>query len=480
MTIPVDAILIGAGNRGAETYGRWALEHPGDLRIVAIAEPDAARRTATASGHGVPAERQFSSWEDLLSFPQMARAAIVATQDQMHTAPALAALNAGYDVLLEKPMAHRLEECAALALAAERAGQVLQICHVLRYTEFYRRIHEMIQSGRLGQVITIAHRENVSSWHMAHSYVRGNWRSAGLSSPMILAKSCHDLDILCWLVGSRPSTVSSVGSLRHFRPENAPEGAPPRCTDGCPAAEACPFYAPLFYSDLEPMLRALTHARGLPYRVGAWLALHQPGLLRALAAVTPPLRRITEYDGWPRSVITGRPTDPEAVRQALREGPYGRCVYHCDNDVVDHQVVALEFGNGVSASHTMHGHSHDEGRTLRIDGSRATLLAELTWSRTLIEIHEHRGGRIERTVMPTILEQGGHGGGDQGLMRAFVSSLRGDGNQPVLTSARESLESHLLAFAAEEARLAHTVIHMADFRARAEQVGVAYLGHLKG
>ena len=429
----IDAIVIGAGSRG-QTYAGYALTYPDRLRVVAVAEPLPDRRERLAAAHAIPAARQFASWEDLLARPPMARAAIITTSDHLHTAPALAALEAGYDVLLEKPMAPRLDECVQLVQAAERTGRVLQICHVLRYTPFFRTVREIVQSGRLGQVVTVEQRENVAFWHMAHSFVRGNWRNSQESSPMILAKCCHDLDILHWVLDSRPKTLSSVGSLMHFRAENAPAGAPMRCTDGCPAQETCPFYAPDIYIEQTPLARAM----------GA-----SPWIIR-------------DYAGWPRSVVSPD-VSREALRRALETGPYGRCVYHCDNDVVDHQVVSMQFESGASVTLTMHGHSHLEGRTLRIDGARATLLGAFSHE-AWIEVHDHLTGAVERVTFDPYA--GGHGGGDSGLMADFIAAM--EGSKPALTSARVSLESHLMAFAAEEARLNATVVDMGEYRQRAE------------
>jgi predicted dehydrogenase len=469
MPAPIEAILIGAGDRGADVYARWALEHPDQLRIVAAAEPVGSRRQKVASQHGLSPDRLFNTWEDLLDRPPIARAAIIATQDQQHTEPALAALAAGYDVLLEKPMAHRLSDCVKLVQAAEHSGRMLQICHVMRYTEAFQKLYELVQTGRLGQIITVSHRENVSSWHMAHSYVRGNWRRASESSPMILAKCCHDLDMLYWVLGRRAASLSSTGSLRHFRPENAPSGAPLHCTDGCPVERTCPFYAPALYLDLYPIHAGLSNARSPLVRAAGRLALSRPGLLRAMAGPLPVFRQLTEYAGWPRSVITDHPADPAALHAALETGPYGRCVYHCDNDVVDHQIVLITLEDGTSVSHTMHGHSFEEGRTTRIDGSQATLLAKFSFNHSFIEIRDHRQASVERYDFPNEIEAGGHGGGDDRLMRAFVAALR-TGEQMPMTSARAALESHLVAFAAEEARLTGQVIDMATFRAKAEEM----------
>jgi len=423
MSTPLEAVVIGAGSRGYFAYAPYALEHPDELRFVAVAEPDEAKRERFAKTYNVPRENCFAAWGDLVARGQLAPAAFNCTQDALHTASTLALLNAGYHVLLEKPMATSPADCMALALAAERADRVLQICHVLRFTSFFSRLHEILASGRLGDVITVEHRENVIFWHMAHSFVRGSWRNTAESNPMILAKCCHDMDILYWNLGP-VRKLSSFGSLVHFKPNNAPQGAPLRCTDSCPVSEECPYYAPRIY--------------------------------------------LTENTGWPTSVISVN-TSLEARRKALETGPYGRCVYHCDNDVVDHQIVAMEMDSGASVTLFMHGHSNEEGRTMRYDGTRATLRGKFAYVTGEIEIHDHRTGNVEKISMN--MSQG-HGGGDTGITSAFVRSLR-SGAPQVLTSARNSLESHLMAFAADKSRLEGSVIAMPDYRAAWERAAEA-------
>ncbi len=462
MKNPIQAIMIGAGQRGAEAYGPYALQHPDEFRFVAVAEPDAERRARFAAQHQIPTEYQFESWEPLLSLPQIGQAALICTQDRMHTAPTLAAFQAGYDVLLEKPMATTLEECQQLVKTAEATGRQLHICHVLRYTSHFSKLREVIQSGMLGQIANVHHRENVSFWHMAHSFVRGNWRNTAESSPMILAKCCHDLDILIWLLDDRCETLSSVGSLLHFRPENAPSGAPQRCLDGCPVTDSCPFYAPRIYLEMEPIWRNEAAARTGFERWALQTQVKNPGLIAVLSRALPRLRQITEYRGWPRSVITND-ISPENILTALREGPYGRCIYHCDNDAVDHQVVSMQFERGTSVTLTMHGHSYLEGRSTRIEGSKATLFAYFGLDGDRIEVHDHRSGQ-ETAFDTRPAGESGHGGGDFGLMAAFVGALQNNGGNTALTTARTSLESHLMAFAAEDARLNEKVIRMENYR----------------
>ncbi len=417
MSRPITAVMLGAGNRGFYAYGPYALDHPDELRFVAVVEPHEGRRRRFAEAHDIPAERQFVDWGELYAHEQMADALINCTLDRMHLASTLPALEQGYHVLLEKPMAHTLAGNVDLVRAAEANGCLMMVCHVLRYTAFFSTLHDIIASGRLGRIITIEHRENVVYWHMAHSFVRGNWRNSELESPMILAKCCHDLDILYWLLGPVAS-LSSFGALTHYRSENAPAGAPARCTDGCPVADECPWYAPRLY--------------------------------------------LGERTGWPVTVIC-EDSSLEARRDALETGPYGRCVYHCDNDVVDHQTLNLWFESGVSGTMTMHGHSHEEGRTMRYDGTRATLRGAFSHSGHVIEVHDHLTGEVE-TIEPQA-GSSGHGGGDEGIMATFVRAVR----DPTLarTTAREGLESHLMAFAAEEARLKGEVIQMAEYRSRA-------------
>ncbi|MBN1641682.1 MAG: Gfo/Idh/MocA family oxidoreductase [Anaerolineae bacterium] len=464
MGSPVTAILIGAGDRGMNAYGAHALARPDQLQFVAVAEPNEARRARFAAAHGIDARRQFATWEELLAKARMAEAAVICTPDRAHAAPALAALAAGYDVLLEKPLAATLPDCVRLAQAAAHAGRMLQVCHVLRYTPFFSTVHAILEAGRLGEVVTVAHRENVSYWHMAHSYVRGHWRNSALSSPMILAKCCHDLDLLYWYLGPC-ARLSSVGGLRHFRPENAPPGAPARCTDGCPHSETCPWYAPRLYIDLAPLIHMARSSNRVHERLGAWLALERPRLTRALRRLFPRVDAMLDYRGPPVSTIS-EDTSIAGRWRALETGPYGRCVYHCDNDVVDHQVVDMQFESGVSAALVMHGHSHEEGRTLRIDGTRATLLGRFTVYRQEIEIHDHGTQAVERIdLRRKAIDPSGHGGGDAGLLAAFVQAVRS--GVPGATSAHAALESHLMAFAAEEARVSGSTIDMDAYRERA-------------
>ena len=461
MTQPIKAILIGAGIRGMDCYAPYALRHPDDIKFVAVAEPDPQRRARFASLYSISPENQFESWEPLLEKSRLGEAALICTQDRMHTRPALEALKAGYDVLLEKPMAPTLDECRLLVMTAEDNGQQLHICHVLRYTAHFQKMKAVIDSGVLGDIVNVSHRENVVWWHMADSYVRGPWRNEDLSAPMILAKCCHDLDILVWLLNDRSATLSSVGSLIHYRPQNAPTGATRYCLDGCAVAATCRYYAPLIYIDRTPLWQGVVDTGEGFLKWAAKIYLRYPRWIERFSNIIPGLQWFTDYRGWPSSMVTFEPT-PEKLMAALTDSPYGRCVYYCDNDVVDNQVVSMQFERGTSVTLTMHGHSHLESRSTRIEGSSATLKAEFTDGISWIEVNEHENDRCTRYNTTEL--GSGHGGGDDHLMAGFIRALREKDGSAALTTARNSLESHLMAFAAEDARLGKKTVKMSDYR----------------
>ncbi|MHA1729216.1 MAG: Gfo/Idh/MocA family protein [Promethearchaeota archaeon] len=424
---PVRAILIGAGQRGADVFGAYAIDFPLELQIIAVAEPRKTHRERFSEMHNLESGMCYEKWEDLLKegkISDKAEVAIIATPDRLHVKPAIAALEKGYDVLLEKPMATTLEDCKKLTDKTEQTGRKLQICHVLRYTKFYSAIHKLIREGKIGNIVNISMRENVSYWHYAHSFIRGNWHNREKSSPMILAKCCHDLDLLYWFVAARALKINSFGSLTYFGPNKAPKSAPMRCTDGCPAGDSCLYNAIRFYVENIPL----------------------------------------QYDGWPVSVIT---TDQslEGRMKALREGPYGKCVYRVkDHNVVDHQVVGVEFENGVTATLTMHGHSHEEGRTIRIDGTKGTIIGEFLLSGNKLILHDSSSLNPKEIQDITAENDSGHGGGDTGLIRAFIKMIRSKDTFIGKTGARESLESHLMAFAADKARLENRIVEMQEIR----------------
>lgn len=397
--------VVGAGSRGEGAYGGWVLRHPDRARVVAVAEPREVRRERFARAHGVATA--VADWRELLSGAKLADAVVIATPDAQHVEPAIAFAEAGYHILLEKPMAPTEEECRRIATAAEKAGVIFAVGHVLRYTPYTRALRAALPA--LGEIVSVQHLEPVGFWHQAHSFVRGNWRRESLSSFMLMAKSCHDVDWLSYVVGQPIARVASFGSLKHFRPENRPAEAGDRCLD-CAVEPACAYSAKRFYFE----------------------RLHDG------------------RHGWPLDVVVDDFTDA-ALTAALRDGPYGRCVYACDNDVVDHQVVALEFAGGASGTLTMTAFNPGGHRrtsifgtrgSLDCDGHRVTVADFLTGATTVVEVDS----------------AGGHGGGDEGLMDAFVSAVATGDRSLVLSGPRESLHTHLAVFAAEQARRSGSVV----------------------
>ncbi|GCE25588.1 oxidoreductase [Dictyobacter alpinus] len=413
----VTIALIGAGQRGMNCYAQYALKFPHEVEFVAVADAKPERRASFQALHGLADKDCYADWRELLAQPRQADAILVCTQDAMHYEPAMAALQAGYHVLLEKPMSPNPRECLEMGACAEKHERIFSICHVLRFTNFFTTIKQILDQGEIGRLISIQHNENVAYWHYAHSYVRGNWRNSQLSSPMILAKSCHDMDIMLWLAGADCEHISSFGSLTHFIAENAPAGAPERCLDGCPVADSCLYYAPRHY--------------------------------------------LNEHIGWPATTISDDHSY-EGRYKALQEGPYGRCVYHCDNNVVDHQVVNLEFANQVTAVFTMCAFTENCERTIKLMGTRGEIRAAM--EKGEIEVTDFATKARKVITLPDVEGTSGHGGGDFGLMRDFVRLVQYDGQQVGRTSAATSVQSHLMAFAAEEARVSRQTISLADFR----------------
>lgn len=239
----VTSIVIGAGLRGGHVYSQYALDHPDEFQVVAVAEPDKERRESFAKRHNIPEELCFESYEELLGKEKLADCAMICTMDRMHYEPTIMALKKGYHVLCEKPMSPDKKEIIEMGEMAKKYDRILSVCHVLRYSPFFSKLKELLEEGKIGRLMTIQHMEEVGYWHQAHSFVRGNWRNAEESSPMILQKCCHDMDIMLWLADSKCESLSSFGELSYFTEENAPEGAPAYCLDGCPHRDECAFYA---------------------------------------------------------------------------------------------------------------------------------------------------------------------------------------------------------------------------------------------
>ncbi|MDO5136488.1 MAG: Gfo/Idh/MocA family oxidoreductase [Eubacteriales bacterium] len=410
------AVIIGMGSRGKNTYGAEFLMQKDRVAVTAVADIDGERLRLGGTAHGVPEKMWFQSGEELLEQPRLADFAVICTQDRQHVPHAVAALRKGYDVLLEKPVSPKLSELQEIVRVAKEENRRVVVCHVLRYTPFFGMIKNMIDDGRLGRIVNIQALENVCYWHQAHSFVRGNWRREEETSPMILAKCCHDLDYLIWLAGSRCERVSSFGSRIYFRPENAPKGAAKRCTQGCRVKEECPYNAEKIY-----------------------LMDKKTGVLNG-------------NTGWPADTLSEHPTE-SSIRKAIEEGPYGRCVFFCDNDVVDNQIVNMQMENGAAISLTMSAFTSTGGRTIKVMGTLGDVWGDM--HQNIIRVCEF--GKEPETIDLGRMsnDSGGHGGGDRGLVLSVLDYLEGKTIKNTITTLETSIESHLVALAAEESRLHH-------------------------
>ncbi len=424
---PISVILIGAGLRG-DAYTTAMSKMPEKFRVVAVAEPEEGRRNVIRDRHAIPEEKCFSAWQEILSRPKMADVCLICTMDDMHYEVAMKAISLGYDLVLEKPVAQTAEECTAIAHAAKEKGVKVLVCHVLRYTPFYNQIKRILMDGTIGKIMSGIFVEGVGHIHQSHSFVRGNWHSEKETTPMLLAKSCHHLDIIQWLLHLPCRRVQSFGKLTYFRKENAPEGAPVRCIDGtCPIVDTCRYACKkLYYDDKENLWLRQASTRGI-----------------AKGAI---------------------PTDEE-VMTALKTTDYGLCVFHANNDVVDQQTVNMEFEGGVTATLSMNAFNKG-GRYIRLFGTKGELYAN--FADPEITVYTFQNKEKKGYPIPQIDESivSGHGGGDSGLVMELFDYLSGDYKGYSAADIEISVKNHLIGFAAEKSRRDGTVESIDEFFAK--------------
>lgn len=414
----ISVILIGAGDRGT-TYTREMKKYPDKYEVVAVADPNPARRQIVKEMFDIPESRCFKGDTEILAQPKMADLAVISTVDSGHYVPAMKAISLGYDLLLEKPVAPTARECAEIALAAEKKGVSVLVCHVLRYAPFYKTVKKILMENTIGEVMSAILVEGVGNIHQSHSYIRGNWHKESESAPMLLAKSCHDLDIVQWLLDKPCKKVTSFGSLTYFTEQNAPKGAPVRCADNtCPIKDTCPYNCrKLYYED-----KSLVNARSAITRHNAKGSV---------------------------------PTDDE-ILESLRTTDYGLCVFHANNDVVDHQVVNMEFEGGTTVQFSMNAFNAG-GRYIRLFGTKGELYANAR--DTSIDVYTFEDKEHHRIPVIKTEESiaGGHGGGDQGIIMELYDYMSGNYEGYCAADISRSVKNHLIGFAAEKARHENTV-----------------------
>lgn len=403
---PITAITCGAGSRG-NVYGNYSVQYPEQLDIVGVAEPIAIRNERYTKKHAIKEENRFNTWEDVFKRPKFADAIIITTPDNLHYGPCMKALEMGYDVLLEKPISPSEKECRDILSLAKKTGRIVAVCHVLRYAPYFVKLKEIMQSGVLGEIVSIQHMEPIEHIHMSHSYVRGNWHNSKETTPIILAKSCHDLDILRWMVGKPSSHIQAFGSLQWFTQKNAPEGSTARCTDGCKVEASCPYSAlNLYYRK-----RQYNYVFDLP----------------------------EEKDKQAAYVL-----------EQLKTTNYGRCVYRMDNDQPDHYTTNILFEGGLTAAFSMEAFTSYAGRRTRVMGSLGEVVGDMS-SFTMTDFLTGKKTEWKQ-------ETDGHGGGDWRLVADWINAISKKDPSLLTSTIDASIESHVMGFMAEESRKSKKVM----------------------
>lgn len=395
--------VIGYGDRG------WGYAHyfrENGATIQAICDLDTNKLQQAAEKYNLTKGQIFSDEESFWDAGKIADLLIISTLDQLHYRHVMKAIELGYDILLEKPIAPTLAECQAIEKAAKKHNTKIYLCYVLRYTPFFMKVKELVDSGIIGKVASINLTEGVAYWHQSHSFVRGNWRNSDESTPMIIAKCSHDMDLLYWLTETEPIAVSSMGNLMFFNKENAPEGAATHCCD-CNLADSCPYNNFKFYSENPNWLLKMGYCNGN--------------------------------------------SDKEVIRECLadKNNPYSRCVFHCDNNVVDHQITNIEFDNGITAHLTMTAFTNDESRKIRIHGTYGEIYGSFIENKVYCQIYGEKEVRVFDIEQ---IKGGNHGGGDVLMIRNIIEAF--NDNRVIDKNGIEgAMCSHYLGFAAEESRL---------------------------
>ena len=405
---PISVITLGAGSRG-NTYGNYGIQFPNQLDIVGVAEPIPIRNERFAKKHNIAAENRFTTWEHVFEKPKFADAVIISTPDNLHYAPCMKALEMGYDILLEKPIAPSEKECRDILALAKKTGRIVAVCHVLRYAPYFIKLKEMIDSGAIGELISIQHMEPIEHIHMAHSYVRGNWHNSKETTPIILAKSCHDLDILRWMIGKPCKSISAFGGLKWFKASNAPEGSTNRCTDGCAVEASCPYSAlKIYHRD-----RQRTYVFDLP---------------------------------------EDKSKHGDFILEQLKKTNYGRCVYKMENDQPDHYVTTMEFEDDITVNFSMEAFTSYHGRRTRIMGALGDIVGDMDhfihtdfltkkvtkWDMNVEDVGDYKNS--------------GHGGGDWALVSDWVQAIKKQDANLLTSTIEASVESHIMGFMAEKSR----------------------------
>lgn len=411
--------IIGLGNRGS-LYARHLKKH--GAKIVALCEKNPELLKNVQKKCDVPEENCFTSDVEFFTKGRLADGIVIATQDRDHYGHCLSAIDLGYDILCEKPVSPIYEQCVEIDRKVKEKGVLMMVCHVLRYSKYFDKIKQIIDSGVIGDVVGVTQIENVGYWHFAHSYVRGNWRREDETGPSILAKCCHDLDMIYYLTQKNAISVASTGSRKVFLPENKPEDSPKYCLDGCPHAKTCPYHVSKIY--LKP------------------------------TRYTLPLMIVNK-----RLITQKGNASMKDFKEALKTSPYGRCVYDCDNDVIENQTVQLKLEDGVNATLTMTAFSNMSYRHTRISGTKGEILGNDISGKFKVNVFSGKRKKVKFGLSNLL----SHLGGDIEMCKEFIELLETKKPSKRASLMSETMESHVNAFAAEESRKTGKTIDIAEF-----------------
>jgi predicted dehydrogenase len=405
---PLRVAVIGAGVRGT-SLARKAADSDSPVQIIAVAEPDETRKLAFASEFCIGKDNIYSGWEDLCENLEACDAVIIATLDNQHSGPALAALDRGWHILIEKPLADSLHDCRLIAAKQKEKGEIVAVCHTLRFMEGYRRLRELAVNGNIGEIVHIEHMEAIGNLRYSHNYVRGRWAKESNNTFLLLHKCSHDIDYLNWLIPGRCTKVSSFGSLQYFTKANAPPGSMLRCSDGCGIAGSCQYSAVRLYVD-------------------------------------------SDLTAWPARDICSVHTK-DAHLEAIKNGPFGKCVWHADNDVVDHQTVMMEFEGGATVTCTLTGYSATNGRRIRIQGTRGEILFdEAAGTITTMKFE------VSNEIFEKLPSLQAYHPEDQDIVNEWISSILH--STSITVDAAEALRTLAVVFAAEISRKENRTVLM--------------------
>ncbi|WP_337941685.1 Gfo/Idh/MocA family oxidoreductase [Parabacteroides sp.] len=402
---PLTAVIIGAGSRG-NTYALYADRYPGSLQIVGVSDINEFRRKGMGDRFSVKASHRFGDWSEVFKQPKFADIMIITTPDYLHYEPCMKALEMGYHVLLEKPAAQTEKECTDILKQSRKYNRIVAICHVLRYAPYFKALKETVDSGKIGELVSIQHLEPIERIHFSHSYVRGNWNNSKKTTPAVISKSCHDLDILRWIVGKPCKEVTAFGSLSYFKSSKAPKGAAKRCLD-CPIEAQCAFSAKRVYYDRRD-----------------WL-------------------NVFDLSG-------DRQQQGEQIISYLRTTDYGRCVFYSDNDQPDHFIMNMKFENDVTVAFSMEALTSYAGRRTRIMGTKGDIVGDMQ----TFTLTDFLTGKQEKWGTDI---NDGHGGGDLRLVRDLLWAVDKEDESLLTSTIEASIESHVMGFKAEESRLNGTI-----------------------